>query len=331
MNNCIKYKKYESNFLKEIVDLWNKEIGFIFKLDYDLFDQKVNNKYLCNDASWVVFEDGKLVGFIIGKRYDNDPDIPKYIDKGWISLFYVSFDYRNKGIGNNLLEKCEEGLVKYKVNSISVGSDLENFFPGIPSDFDNLTDVFLKKRGYNVGRYTHDLIKILSSNDILENDDSLEITLNDNKETIYFRYATIDDKDNVLEFFKEHFFGRWYSEAKEYFNDNDIVSEYLIALHNNKVIGFLRCNYGLIKKSSYNNTWRFNFEKLVGVGPLGINPLYRHNGLAKHLLLKCASDAYKMGYKEAMIDWTGLMYIYQKYGYQVWKCYSYVSKDINNN
>ena len=328
MDNEFIFKKYQAKYNIEIVDLWNKEIGFIFKLDYDLFSEKVNNKYLAENASWVCFKGDELVGFIIGKRYDNDSDIPKYIDKGWISLFYVSLYFRRQGIGNYLLEKCEEGLKNLGVNSISVGSDLGNFFPGVPADFDNLTDVFLKTRGYEVGRYTHDLIKILSSNDLMDNDESMDITFNGNKETIIFRYATKDDEKIVLDFFKANFFGRWYSEAKEYFLDKDIVSEYLIALHNDKVVGFLRCNYGLIKKSSYNNTWRNNFNKLVGVGPLGIDPLYRKHGIAKRLLLKCASDAYKMGYKEAMIDWTGLMHIYQKYGYQVWKCYSYISKNI---
>ena len=328
MINDLVFKKYDKEYNIEIVDLWNKEIGFIFKLDYDLFSQKVNNKYLAINASWVCFKEDKIVGFIISKRYDNNPDIIKYIDKGWISLFYVSFIFRKQGIGNYLLKIAEEELIKTGVNSISVGSDLENFFPGVPGDFDNLTDVFLKKRGYCVGRYTHDLIKILSSSDCIDNDTYLDINLNGNKETIYFRYATSFDKENVLKFFKDNFFGRWYSEAKEYFNDGEIVSEYLIALHNDKVIGFLRCNYGLISKVSYNNTWKNNFEKLVGVGPLGIDPLYRNNGIAKHLLMKCASDAYKMGYKEAMIDWTGLMHIYQKYGYQVYKCYAYVEKEV---
>lgn len=328
MQNNLLFEKYQDIYNIEIVDLWNEEIGFIFKLDYDLFQEKVNNKYLLKSASWVCFDNNKIVGFIIGKRYDNDPDIPKYYDKGWISLFYVSNRYRNRGIGNNLLEKCEEELIKSGVNSISVGSDLYNFFPGIPSDFDNLTDTFLKKRGYEVGRYTHDLIKILDSSDYVEDDSTLEINCSNNKETILFRYAKKEDEEKVMAFFKEYFFGRWYSEAKEYFLDNDIVSEYLIALHDNKVIGFLRCNFGFIKKRSYNNTWALNFNKLVGVGPLGIAPNYRNNGIAKHLLKKCASDAYKMGYKEAMIDWTGLMSIYQKYGYQVWKCYAYTSKNI---
>ena len=115
-----------------------------------------------------------------------------------------------------------------------------------------------------------------------------------------------------------------------YFLDNDIVSEYLIALYDNKVIGFLRVNFGLIKKVSYNNTWKNNFNNdLVGIGPLGIDPEYRKHGIAKHLIKKGCSDAYKKGFTNAMIDWTGLMHIYQKYGFQVWKCYQYTIKKIN--
>lgn len=322
----IKFIQYNESYNQDIINLWNEEIGFIFKLESKIFSQKVNNKYLFKEGSILAFLDNKLVGFIISKVYDNNKNIPKYYDYGWISLFYVGFKYRKQGIGNYLLVNAEEKLVKYGVKTIQVGSDLENFFPGIPADFDNLTDSFFRKRGYDVSRYTHDLLKIITKDDLLEND-SL-IILSNNKEII-FRYATADDKDILLKFLEKCFFGRWYDEAYSYFLDNDIVSEYLMAVDGEKVVGFLRVNFGFINKVSYNNTWKYNFDNnLVGIGPLGVDPEYRGYGIAKHLIMKSLSDAYKHNITKAMIDWTGLMHIYQKYGFQVWKCYAYTMKKM---
>ena len=223
-------------------------------------------------------------------------------------------------------------MIKSNVATIQIGSDIDNFFPGIPSDFDNLTDVFLKKRGYDIGRYTHDLLKHITKDDLMENDEAITIKFNDEEKEIKFRYAKEEDKERTYDFFRKCFFGRWFAEAYEYFEDNDIKHEYLLALDGDKVVGFLRVNFGYIKKISYNNTWRNNFDNdLVGIGPLGIDPDYRRYGIAKHLIKKGISDAYKEGFTNAMIDWTGLMHIYQKYGFQVWKCYAYAIKKIERN
>ena len=134
--------------------------------------------------------------------------------------------------------------------------------------------------------------------------------------------------NKVLDFFKKCFYGRWYYEALEYFNDGDIQGEYLICLEDDKVVGFLRLNKNKIKKISYNENWNKRFDTLVGVGPLGVDPDYRKNGIAKALIFKGLIDSHNEGIKNAMIDWTGLMAIYQKYGFEVWKCYQYASKDF---
>ena len=74
-------------------------------------------------------DNGKVVGFIISKIYDNNPIMSKYIDKGWISLLYVSRNYRKQGIGSKLLELAEEEFKKRSIKGILFGADYNNFFP----------------------------------------------------------------------------------------------------------------------------------------------------------------------------------------------------------
>ncbi len=322
----IKYNNYSSSNSSEIIKLWNSEVGYIYPITKEMFNQNINEcKYFSNEVSFVAIEGKKIVGFIFGKIYDNDPIMSKYINASFISLIYVSRDYRRNGIGSKLLELFESCIKSRKITKIMLGSDLDNFFPGIPNDFDNLTDVFFRKRGYTVTYYTHDLVKKLTRNDVLVYNSYAR----DNKTNFEIRYYTKEDEQKVKEFFEKCFYGRWYNEAIEYFENDEINDEYLLAFDNDKVVGFLRLNKQKIKKISYNIMWSKRFDKLLGVGPLGVDADYRKNGIATRLLLKGIADGVVEGFSHAMIDWTGLVTYYQKFGFETWKCYQYANKIIN--
>lgn len=329
-DNSFKIINYQKKFTDDILKLWNDDIGFIYPIDLEMYNQKINDcKYIDFGSSFVAILDEKIVGFILTKIYDNNEIITKYYNTAWISLFFVKRNHRRIGIGNNLLDKCEEELKKKGIISVVVGSDIDNFFPGIPNDFDNLTDIFFKKRGFSVSYYTHDLV-----HEIIEKDKTYADLYpsyyieNGVKKNVEIRYATLTDEKGLLDFLRNCFYGRWYYEGLEYYQDKEIKREYLIAIVDNKVVGFLRVNNQLIKKISYNITWAKRFKKLSGFGPLGVDINYRHHGIAKMLLAYAISDCYKNGYSHLMIDWTGLVTYYQKFGFEIWKCYQYAKKDL---
>lgn len=302
--------------IEGIRQLWNDEVGFIFPISEFLFKKNVLEcEYYCKKASFVAKDEDKVVGFIISKIYNNDPLIPAYIDSSWISLFYVSRNYRNKGIGSTLLKKAEDELMSLNVKKINIGRDINNFFPGIPSDFDNLTAPFLQKRGYECGGYTHDLIKYNIS----------EIKQYIPKHNV--RYLQESDYEETIKFFEKNFPGRWLVETKKAL-DKKCFNQYLVAFDGSKVIGFLRISYPTDEVFPYSQTWNNRFEKLGGVGPLGVDKDYRKQGIANDLLMYGFYQMKVNNITEAMIDWTGLMAIYQKYGFEVWKTYQYTNKTI---
>lgn len=323
--------KLENNHIEECLNLWNQEVGFIYPLDLAMFKQKsIDCKYYKKDASFIIKEEEKIIGFVISKAYDNSEIIPKYHNVGWISLIYVARSFRKKGYGKILLENAEQNLIKIGVNSISIGSDIHNFFPGIPNDFDNTSDTFFRSNGYTANYYTHDLIKTLTDRDLVDyaSYHNNSYVVDDITKDVILRYAKKEDKEDVLEFLKRTFYGRWYDEAIEYFNNNEVKKEYLLAYVDDKIVGFLRVNNRLINEISYNINWYHRFDNLVGFGPLGVDKDYRHNGIAKMLLYYAISDSKRNGYTHAMIDWTGLVTYYQKFGFETWKCYQYAKKEI---
>lgn len=294
--------------LKDIQGLWNNEMGNIYPLADNVFSCNV-----CNYKEKFVYgayDETKMVGFVITKKFTNDI-LPDYHKKGWISLFYVAKASRRQGIGSRLLSEAENYLSDKK--EILIGQDIGNFFPGLPADFNNLTDLWLSKKGYSLNRTTHDLINYKPQNYPIKN-------------THYtFRTANRGDISALEELFKT-FSPRWTYEGKSYFAAGGTGEEYVICCDKEKIIAFSRLNDSRNLQGGYNITWYPRFSCLGGIGPLGVHPAYRKQGIGYDIVAYAINEAKKRGLKEIIIDWTGLLEFYQRFDFEVWKAYKYISK-----
>lgn len=302
----------------EILNLWNKEWSTIYPIDHDLFVR--NYKFVLKNLAYCATYNDTIIGFIIGKTYQENFIIPNYEGLGWISLIYVAGIYRNQGIGTKLLYLVESEIEKLKKNCINIGRDLFNYFPGLPVDMKNSLKWF-QNRGYSNPYNTYDLI-------CKKTKDELPL-VNDNK---IFRLASVADYCELLEFMNNNWPGRWTKEVIDYFENGGTGREYLLCIMDNKIVGFVKIGYPntLTKLESYSLTWRNRFDSLGGIGPLGVDKNYRlrHFGLdlisyARNILFSKEVSA-----SEIIIDWTGLTDLYRKAGFEVWKSYFYLSKEI---
>ena len=302
----IKYKEVVE--LEDIRILWNQEFGFIYPITKAVFKQNIIDYQ--NLKAFGAYDESQLVGFIICK--DNITNIESYKNLGWISLFMVAKPYRRQGIGSVLLHSAET-YFKDK-SEILIGRDVFNFFPGVPIDFNNLSDSWLIRRGYIDGGYTHDVV----------NTHLKKMELRNNK----FRYqiCTLKEKDALLGFMKNNFPGRWYYEASDYFANGGNGNEYAICLDNDKVIAFARTNDRSFKHIHYNTTWYDRFNNLGGIGPLGVDKTYRGQDLGFDIVAYANNALLSRGITEIIIDWTGLLEFYRQFGFEVFKSYKYLSK-----
>lgn len=307
------YKKISDineNELLNCLKLWNDEMGLIYPITLKAFYQNVIN-YSEKDGL-VAYYDNQVKGFIILKQF-SDNKLVDYTNNLFISLFYVSKKYRRQGIGTKLFDFADEICGR---KDLIIGKDIHNFFPGVPTDFDNLTDVWLEKRGFTGYRYTHDLIS--------RNPKSYEIK---NEEVVY-KYCEDEEKDKLIEFVERNNWKRWALEVEEYFlnkKEND-EKAYIIGLLNGEIISFVRVNTNEMNIVGYNVMWQNRFEKLGGIGPLGVDKEQRKNGLGKDMMSIAIKDLLNKGCHEMMIDWTGLMELYSKFNFEVWKSYKYMQK-----
>ena len=310
------YKKLSDINETELLNclkLWNDEMGLIYPITEKAFYQNVID-YSEKDGL-VAYCDNKVIGFIILKQFSDDK-LVDYTNNLFISLFYVSKKYRRQGVGSTLFDFANNICGE---KNLIIGKDIYNFFPGVPTDFDNLTDVWLEKRGFTGYRYTHDLIA--------RHPKSYEIK---NKEVVY-KYCEDEEKDKLLEFIKKNNWKRWALEVEEYFlnkKEND-EKAYIIGLLNGEIISFVRVNTSEMNMVAYNVMWQNRFEKLGGIGPLGVDKEQRKSGLGKDVISIAINDLLEKGCKELMIDWTGLMELYSKFNFEVWKSYKYMQKNLS--
>lgn len=307
----IKLNEYNNN--EEICKLWNNEYEFIFPITLELFNRNLQNAY--NNASYVVIDNDNLIGFIIGKIWQDKYNILNYDKCGWISLIYVHKNYRKRGIGSQLLEIVEEQFIKNNIEIFYIGRDYFNYFPGLPSDMKNSLSWF-EKRGYNTSYCTYDLIS--------KNKDIKPLVNN----CYEFRVATINDKSNLISFMETNWPGRWTKETIDYWNSGGTGREYLLSLDEGRICAFAKICYPDTYENliSYSLTWRKRFVALGGIGPLGVEKEHRGHHLgqdivvyAKNLLISCGSS-------DIIIDWTGLLDFYRPMGFEVWKSYYYLTK-----
>lgn len=300
------------NDLLNCLKLWNDEMGYVYPISSNSFYQNVID-YKDKDVM-IYYDDERVIGFIFLKRFSDDR-LVNYSNNLYISLFYVSKKHRKQGIGSSLFDFAEEIR---DGKELIIGKEINNFFPGVPTDFDNLTDVWLEKRGFVGKRYTHDLIT--------KDPKIYEIRNKD----VEYKYCDDSQKEELIQMMINNNWGRWALEAKEYFEkktEND-KNAYIVGMVDGKIISFAKVNDYKMYLSSYNLMWKERFENLGGFGPLGVDRNYRKKGIGFDMISVSLNDLVNKGCKTIILDWTGLMELYAKFNFEVWKSYKYMSKSF---
>ena len=266
----------------------------------------------------MVFDQEKFVGLIIGKVWKESFVVSGYQDIGWISLLYIIPEYRHRGIGTNLIKHVEDVFIKLNKKTIFLGKDPNNFFPGIPSEFQKYYQWF-EKRGFILLRDTYDLMRTVD-----ENSKPIELP------SIRFDidYLRKDTFLSTIEFMNKNFPGRWSYELVDYISKGGTGKEYLIMQDRGRVIGFCRLNDASTTIINYNMTWSALFDIPSGIGPLGIDQDYRKLQLGYFIVGFATNELIRKNVSNIVIDWTSLIAFYRKFGFEIWKTYRYAQKNI---
>lgn len=304
----------------KVFQIWNDEYGYIFPISKELFERNLENAY--EDTCLACVEKDEVIGFIIGKIWQDKTEVKGYENFGWLSLIYVTPSKRKQGIGSELLKRVESIFRELGKTNMHLGRDCHNFFPGLPYDFSSFKPWF-EKRGFVFSSATHDLINY---------DTKTLLPIKNESKGYTFRLGRIEDKDAILAFLSRVWPGRWTQEAIDYFDHGGNGKEYLIGLNNKlEIIGFSKVVFPTTLEPliSYGTTWRSRFEALGGIGPLGVDPAYRGRDLGYDIVASACNILKSTSVSHIIIDWTGLLEFYRHMGFEVWKSYIHASKELN--
>ncbi|WLD91935.1 GNAT family N-acetyltransferase [Alkalihalobacillus sp. AL-G] len=314
----IEYKRWDEATVpvKDACKLWNEEFENAFPLTDRLFIQNsVQCPHVLSEGSYFVENDGESIGFIVSKVTRERTDLlPDQI--GWIQALIVKREQRGKGIGTKLIHLAERALRANGVKKIVLGRDVHHYFPGIPSERLQSSGWF-KKKGFRFVNTEKDYYRKAPE------------TYYSSETDLDFSVLKEAEQGALLSFLNQSFPGRWEYEAWDYFRAGGGGSHFLVAKKGGNIIGFVRVNDSESPVLGPNVYWRPLFsEKLIGIGPLGINRQFRKKGYGKAIVDAAIQLAVERNAKHLVIDWTELDTFYRSFGFQEWRQYKQYEKDI---
>ena len=224
-------------------------------------------------------KEGQLVGSTMGlsRSWKNDTAHIKWI--------LINRDFRNKGIGNLLLNAVEAKLKKQNPKEIVFGSSSPLYFlPGVPKNSPALVDL-LNKKGWKKSSLRVSLFANISSENI---NDELFRPAN-NSSDFLFEIVNKNNSQKTLDFITDEFNSSWATEAKMALNTTNKIGAVAIAktAKTNEVVGFAALN-------GSNPNW---------FGPMGIKKSLRKSGLGRALVYEVIKISQKQNMNSIILPW----------------------------
>jgi predicted N-acetyltransferase YhbS len=147
---------------------------------------------------------------------------------------------------------------------------------------------------------------------------------------VEIRPARPDDYDDVLTFLRREFPGRWRFEFEEYRRDSGRASDYVILRTGRSVDGCARVAFE-------DSVWPLDHyyphrlpHPWGQLGSIGVSADCRGKGYGGALLDGGLHYLRDSGVRGCVIDWTGLVDFYSKFGFKPYRQYAMLVKQLTN-
>lgn len=220
---------------------------------YEIFRR--NFPYISREEKTLIEIINNENNYIIKKKNEKDELIGcAIVNRNTIILLVIDKEYRNQGIGTELLNKCEEYIKENNYEKIVLGVGFNYLMPGVPtsdkevesyneniiSDVTNTASNFFKKKGYVHSWGDCNCFDMkMNLNDFTQNEYSIGDTINE----VTYRWATPNDIEDIVKCcddacqYQDEKFSKYYINKKLY--DSNSNQKVLVAVKNNKIVGTL--------------------------------------------------------------------------------------------
>lgn len=269
-----------------------------------------------SQAGQLVLQDGGPVGFILASALHTDPPTPI----GWVDALAVAPQAQGQGRGGELLTWAESWLRQQGCRKARLGGSLRPFTHGLPLDFGN--EAFFERRGYlrrSSEPYEWDVARDLRN---------YTSVISTPPEGVSARPMQAGEEKELLAFLQREFPGRWHYEAEVFVADGGRPSDFVLLWTPGGVEGFCR----LTREDSERPIERFYMHRLPRpwgqLGPLGVGKNTRGKGYGGYVIDAALLYLQARGVAGCVIDWTTLLELYARFGFQPYHQYVTLLKEL---
>lgn len=304
--------------MEEIFEIYKRNFPYINREETTL-------KEIINNEDNKIFEK---------RNSDNTLIACAIVNKNTILLLVVDEKYRKQGIGSSLLEECEETILKNGFDRIILGAGFNYLMPGVPTSrkygssgheyldqmVNDIASNFFEKRGYTHSWGQCDCFDMkLNLSNFTKNENSIGDSIND----IIYRWATIEDLDNIIKCsddacqYQDEKFSKYYKNNNLYREDNK--QKVLVAVKNGKIVGTLIVSIETEGKN------------IGSVGCTCVSCKETHQKIGTTMVRLGTKYLKDIGLKSASLSYTysGLDVLYGDSGYKISTYYFMGEKIIN--
>lgn len=299
-----------------IAAVWNEACGPALAISERFVSYNIRTPPGAVHAGQVAQRGGEMVGFVLASRLPHDPQTASP-SLAWIDAIAVHSKAQNQGIGSRLEAWAADWARAQHCTKQRLGGSLRPFTPGFPSELGDAR--FFSRRGYQPRPANSSVWDVAA--DLLNYSSRFPAIPGTT-----VRPMQPEEARALEEFLQREFPNRWLYEFKEFRRERGRPSDYMLLFTERGVDGFARLTF----EDSERPIDRFHMQGLARpwgqLGPIGVSRGARGQGYASLLLDRSLLRLREQGVRGCVIDWTGLLEFYEKFGFKPFREYVVLEK-----
>lgn len=298
-----------------LIDLWQRQVPEKYHITASLLrSHTLGSSVFDLDAShWFTYAD-VLRGFVCVKK---SPSPTLYDGSDPLQAHLQAIVFQDYAIGREMMDRVVENLRSRGYQKLVFGQDSRHFFPGVPHDWPQLTDM-LTQCGFEVMEEVVDLQRDMSTYEVPAG------VMERIVPPYVIRPCNPEDFPALQAFFSHTFSGRWRYDVLEKWNlegPQTVVGLFDTAAGTCEGFALIQQDGCQLPKGGA--VWLLSLGANWGsLGPIGVSEAVRGKGLGDALLGTALLELKQRGARETIIDWTTLIEFYGKHGFQPLRRYS---------
>jgi len=266
-------------------------------------------------AGRFAWQNDEPIGCVLTSVFTGEPAIAPP-DLGWIDAIAVLPDTQRQGMGTALLAWATTWLAEQGCRTVRLGGSLHPFAPGLPVELE--TAGFFAQQGFattgTVWDVAADLAAYTPPPSLREVDAAA-------------RPAQPGQEGALLDFLAREFSGRWQFESEHFLRAGGRLSDFMLLWTERGVDGFCWLTFEDSPQRPIERFYPYRLARPWGqLGPIGISSDRRGEGFGAALLDAGLRRLHNNGVNGCVIDWTGHLEFYGKFGFEPYREYACLEK-----